>query len=552
MTSRIAIAVVLVGAFAAPAAAQPADKPEVRWDATLQTPRNDDGKHIEVSWTRRVAADVKSDADRERIEAAIAGTGVVVFRRPLAAGEMVADAQKIYVGKPETPELSPAFLYGKDVPGTPPDLAAVRALPWYRALADWLVHRAFQPVDVRDVALEPGTSLGRWTYVATSPTGADGALGEPDEVSPDGRYQYALAPVQIAGDKIVAFSGQGMVTRPFSPRASMFHSDRWIYLAFVLLAAISLLVYMQIAKRRAKDLFIRRIPGVDAIEDAVGRSTEMGRPVLYVTGIEEVTDIQTIASLLILGHVAEMTAEYDTDLKVANTYPMTMVIAEEIVRNGYANAGRLDAHRPENVMFITSEQFAFAAAVTGMILRDRPATNIYLGRFFAESLILAETGYLTGAVQIAGTCEFTQLPFFVAACDYTLIGEELYATSAYLSRDPDQIAQIKAADVVKVVAAAVLIVGVAFATLRPFDEASCNLGDLPQQRLAAVRQASGDLTGESDLDKAAKVIATARASEPVAKLSGEIATRRAKCAKQRTYNGWVQTLGTPAFEELFR
>jgi hypothetical protein len=274
--------------------------------------------------------------------------------------------------------------------------------------------------------------------------------------------------------------------------------------------------------------------------------------VLYVTGIEEVTDIQTIASLLILGHVAEMTAEYDTDIKVANTYPMTMVIAEEIVRNGYANAGRLDAHRPENVMFITSEQFAFAAAVTGMILRDRPATNIYLGRFFAESLILAETGYLTGAVQIAGTCEFTQLPFFVAACDYTLIGEELYATSAYLSRDPDQIAQIKAADVVKVVAAAVVIIGVIFATLRPFEEASCALGDLPQQRRAAVQQEiAGKLAGVTDPAKIAEIVVAAREAEPVKKLADQIDGRRSECAKDRTYNDWVQTLGTPAFGELF-
>ena len=191
----------------------------------------------------------------------------------------------------------------------------------------------------------------------------------------------------------------------------------------------------------------------------------MGRPVLYVTGVEEIQDIQTIAGLLILGHVSELTATYDTELKVANTYPMTMVVAEEIVRQGYANAGRLDAHKPENVMFITSEQFAFAAAVNGMILRDRPATNIYFGRFFAESLLLSETGFLTGAVQIAGTAEFTQLPFFIAACDYTLLGEELYATGAYLSREPTLLAQLKAGDVIKLAIMALIVVGMILATV---------------------------------------------------------------------------------------
>ena len=216
----------------------------------------------------------------------------------------------------------------------------------------------------------------------------------------------------------------------------------------------------------AFSLFVRRLPAVDAIEDAVGRSTEMGRPILYVTGTARTEDIQTIASILILGHVAEIAARYETDLRVANAYPLTMVIAEEVVRQGYADAGRADAHRPEDVLFITSEQFAFAAAVNGMILRERPATNIYFGRFLAESLMLAETGFLTGAVQIAGTAELTQLPFLVSACDFTLIGEELFACSAYLTREPNQLATLKAGDVLKLVIALVVVGGAALATMR--------------------------------------------------------------------------------------
>jgi hypothetical protein len=146
-----------------------------------------------------------------------------------------------------------------------------------------------------------------------------------------------------------------------------------------------------------------------------------------------------------------------------------MVVAEEIVRQGYSNAGRLDAHKPENVMFISSEQFAYAAAINGMIMRDEPATNIFLGRFFAESLLLSEAGFVVGAVQIAGTAEFTQLPFFIAACDYTLIGEEMYATSAYLTREPNLMAQLKAGDVMKALIMILIVAGVALSTLGVYD-----------------------------------------------------------------------------------
>jgi hypothetical protein len=138
----------------------------------------------------------------------------------------------------------------------------------------------------------------------------------------------------------------------------------------------------------------------------------------------------------ILGEIAKKTAQYDTTLVVPNSDPVVYTIAREMVKEAHAKVGRPDTFKPDNVYYITSEQFAYAAAVDGIMVREKPATNFMLGWFAAESLILAETGATTGAIQIAGTDAVYQLPFFITACDYTLIGEELYAASAYLSREP--------------------------------------------------------------------------------------------------------------------
>jgi len=88
-----------------------------------------------------------------------------------------------------------------------------------------------------------------------------------------------------------------------------------------------------------------------------------------------------------------------------------------------------------------------------------------MGSFFAESLLLAETGFATGAIQVAGTANVSQLPFFVVACDYTLIGEELYAASAYLSGEPKLVGSLKGADLLKIVAIAAILVGCILETL---------------------------------------------------------------------------------------
>jgi len=107
------------------------------------------------------------------------------------------------------------------------------------------------------------------------------------------------------------------------------------------------------------------------------------------------------------------------------------------------------------------------AHTSGVMERSRPAANIYVGAYYGESLILAETGHATGAIQIAGTAETSQIPFFVVACDYCLIGEELYAASAYLSKDPKQMASIQGQDLLRVLMLAVVFVGCVGASFKP-------------------------------------------------------------------------------------
>lgn len=217
--------------------------------------------------------------------------------------------------------------------------------------------------------------------------------------------------------------------------------------------------------RAGRKLFVRRIAGLDAVEEAVGRATEMGKPIVYVPGLGGVSDIATIASINILGEVAKKTAQYDSALLVPNRDPIVYTVVREVVKEAYTKAGRPDAFRPDNVFFVTQEQFAYAAAVDGLMVREKPATNFFLGTFWAESLILAETGATTGAIQIAGTDSVFQLPFFITACDYTLIGEELYAASAYLSREPLLLGSLKGQDYGKMIVLLVIVIGSALRLL---------------------------------------------------------------------------------------
>lgn len=244
-----------------------------------------------------------------------------------------------------------------------------------------------------------------------------------------------------------------------TPESPLFRFDRINALIIVLLFSAAVLMYTRWAKQGMK-LFIRKIAGLDAVEEAVGRATEMGRPVLFVPGLQELDEIQTIAGISILGRVARITAQYETPLVVPVRYPLVLAAGQEVVEEAYREVGRHDAYNKDTVQYVAGEQMAFAATVNGMMMRDRPAANIFMGAFFAESLLLAETGNAAGSIQIAGTAQPEQIPFFIAACDYTLMGEELYAASAYLSHEPLLLGGLKGQDLMKVLIALAIIVGV--------------------------------------------------------------------------------------------
>ncbi len=207
-----------------------------------------------------------------------------------------------------------------------------------------------------------------------------------------------------------------------------------------------------------KEMYQRKLVSV---EEALGRATEMGKPVYFVHGLNSMGEVSAIASVNILGRVARRVAQFDTTLKVMNNDPIVLAVSQEVVREACIDVGRPDAYVPDNVMFVADRQFSYAAAVDGMMMRERPATVMLMGYFYAEALLFAETGNVVGAIQIAATDSYTQIPFFITTCDYTLIGEELYAASAYLAREPKLLGSLRGQDVGKAVLIAILTIGTA-------------------------------------------------------------------------------------------
>ncbi|NUO18268.1 hypothetical protein HUU59_02330 [bacterium] len=261
----------------------------------------------------------------------------------------------------------------------------------------------------------------------------------PDSSNPDS--------VSVRFEKRLRLS-ESAIVGPVSSEVSWFNWNRVNIFLIVVLFYV-LVMFMVKRAKTGQPLWFRRIAGIDAIDEAIGRATELGKPVLYVPGTQNIENIQTIASIQLLTSVASKAANYDIPIIVPLNRAFMVTVAEEAVKQGFLNAGRPDAFMRDNVRYMSDEQFAFTSGVTGIMMREKTAAHFFLGAFYAESLILSEVGFTSGAIQIAGTANTHQLPFFVVACDYTLIGEEYFATSALVTRDLEMMGTLKATDYMK-------------------------------------------------------------------------------------------------------
>jgi len=234
-------------------------------------------------------------------------------------------------------------------------------------------------------------------------------------------------------------------------------SDNEFIALFVTALAVIILVKILTAQF-FKLPTIRRIAGLNAIDEAVGRATEMGRPVLMIPGVGNL-DIPALQGLNIFGHIARSVAQFGNRTILAVADPVLTGIGEEVIRDAYTAGGRPELFNAEDVRFISDRQFAFASGVAGIIEREKVAASFLMGAFFAESLIISEVGQRVGAIQIAATNQFTQLPFFVATCDYVLLGDEFYAAAAYLSKNPTLLGSIAGQDYAKLLILAAIVLG---------------------------------------------------------------------------------------------
>jgi hypothetical protein len=217
--------------------------------------------------------------------------------------------------------------------------------------------------------------------------------------------------------------------------------------------------------KRGKPVFLRKIAGLDAVDEAVGRATEMGRPVMFNPGLDGLSP-SLFCALACMKHVISVSANLDMPVFVPGFDQVAYALSEEFWKEAYIEAGKPDLFKATDcVRYLSNQQPAYGAGVAGWIERERPGANFMFGTYGYEALFIAEAGQKAGAIQVAATNAFYQVPFFLMSCDYTAFGEEFYAAGAYFSHEPVQVGSLVGQDYSKLLILTLLVAGAVVATV---------------------------------------------------------------------------------------
>ncbi len=230
-------------------------------------------------------------------------------------------------------------------------------------------------------------------------------------------------------------------------------------LVLVLTAALLLALMFLLRKSPPK---LRVIPALSRLYRSIGLSVEDGTRLLISLGNTSLLTGSAgapLAGLDLLRGVTERTSLSDRPpVAVAGEAPLAL-LAQDTLEAGYQAAGAAELYQPTTGRVAGLTPFSATAGTMPIIADENVSAAVFMGHFGVEAGLLAEAADRNNALAVGSSDDLAGQAVWFASAPETLIGEELFAASAYIGGTPAQTASLSVEDIVRWVIIVVLIVG---------------------------------------------------------------------------------------------
>jgi len=221
-------------------------------------------------------------------------------------------------------------------------------------------------------------------------------------------------------------------------------------LVIIGLVAILLLV-LTLWKRRSPQQF-RSIPALASLIRAIGLSVEDGSRLHISVGHGSLITPRSgsgLAGLAMLRYLAERTSSSDRPPVATTGDPALSLLAQDTLQAGYSAAGAEELFVPTTGRLTGMSPFGFAAGAMPVIRDERVSANVLMGYFGPESALLTDAAEQENVITIGASDNLVAQSILFAGSQDALIGEELYASSAYLGAGAAHTASLTVQDILR-------------------------------------------------------------------------------------------------------
>jgi hypothetical protein len=233
-------------------------------------------------------------------------------------------------------------------------------------------------------------------------------------------------------------------------------------MALVIVVIAALLLVAFTFMRRRSPAVLRPIQAFERLGHAIGLAVENGTRLHISLGRGNLFTARggsALAGLAMLRRLAERTSVSDRPPIVTSGDASLSILSQDTLQAGYKAAGADDQYRATTGRLTGLTPFSYAAGAIPVTRDENVSANVLLGDFGAEAALLAEAADRENTHLIAASDNLSAQAILYAAAQDPLIGEELFASGAYVGAGPSHEASLHVQDVLRWLVILAILVG---------------------------------------------------------------------------------------------
>ncbi len=246
--------------------------------------------------------------------------------------------------------------------------------------------------------------------------------------------------------------------------------EQMVGAGFILLAGI-LAVVFGLMQKRMDGLPLRRLPALDNLNRSVGLTIEDGKRLHVSLGSSSILgsgNAASLAGLSVIEHLALLSMISDRPPLVTTGDGSLMVLGQDVLRYVYRKGNVPERYNPLLGRQTGFTPYSYILGSMPVIQQEQVQTSVMIGRFGPEVAFLNDAARRGNGYALGASDDLSAQAVMLGTSSDVLIGEELFAAPAYISRDSFQRSSVFTQDLLRWVLISAILAGVILLILSQF------------------------------------------------------------------------------------